>query len=255
MGRNKLSLFIISILIISFVGCKKQPEKTINKEFNKEYKIGILSHVGNIFEYYYKGNPFLIDDGNFKFIALNDWKIDNFIENEYKQQLKKRGYENIEIIYPSEKLILLKNEGKNIFDKEHNSELINIMKNNHLNVLFYVENFVSSDAKKIKIEGIKGLFVTKNLSLFIDNSLISPKGQEVGLFLFNTKIIEQTYSDNKVNSEYWIRPRVYSKKLEDIQYISLNQTYNKKKLYKLEPFFKELIHQGIDEYFEVQKIK
>ncbi|WP_419767102.1 hypothetical protein [Arcobacter sp.] len=262
MIKNKFkSILLVGILLI-ITGCVKQeslppqPSSSANKEFDKNFKIGIISNVGNIFEYFYNNNPLLPYSGDHKFIAINNWDVDQLIEGEYKSQLEKRGYKNIEMIYPTEKLISIKNQGKNLYFIEHFNELLNIVTKNNLDVLFYIENFPTVNGKNMKFGENKNIFVTKNLSIYANKSLINQKIDEYGLFLFHAEILKfgPKVENGKKVIHYWNSPRAYTKKLMLNQNISYNNSYSMEKLDELKPFFEDIIQNAIGKYFEEEQI-
>lgn len=242
-----LFFFIISIL---FIGCAKN-EFVMDMKFDKKINVGVISHVGNTLEYGYSGNTILMET-KYLYTQINDWNIDRFIENEFKKQLLKRGFTNINIIYPTEKLILLKNEIKAYFYPEHKSELSRIAKEHNLDLLFYIENFVAPEEKTIIIKD-KGSYLMKNLFVYAEKSFLSDEIEEVIFIPLNINV--NHYKDkNKSKYDYSNAYRVNSKNLDKTQYITKNGVYDRKKLDELEPLFKELLTNIIDKYFKEKGI-
>ena len=252
MKRISIKVILTLFLSILFFGCaKNEPIVKMDMNFNKKIKVGIISHVGNTLEYGYSANTLLMET-KYLYTQINEWNIDRFIEKKFINYLEKKGFTNVNIVYPTEKLVSLKNEIKTYYYPNHILELSKIANEDDLDLIFYIENFVVPEENRLVIED-KGSYWMRNIFVYADKSFLTGEIKESVFIPLMVRAIHFTGKD-KLKFNYSNKYIVHSENLDEIQSVTKNGTYDRTKIDKLEPIIKDHLSEIINEYFKEKGI-
>lgn len=258
----KSKVFLISMvtyIIVFLSGCTKNHEPKPNlalEPFDSNVNVGVISFVGNSFEYYLDKQYF---NNRFRYTEINDWNIDEYIVKILESKMTSKGFKNIKKLSPSKTFIIDKN--KFYYPDERKSYLVNyfmkIMNKNSMDVIIYVENLPYYRLGTGRV-GLKHAdssvspLINYNFSIHDIDGVVRNKVILNNNFIMYILFKKDIEDKNKVGFAYSYGSM--SREIDRAEFIDKHKLYEKVNLTKLEPIFKDMVMKNIDDIFEKRAI-